>query len=167
MDKAKQEEKFQDWLEKYKGMLVKIARSFSNASEDFDDLFQEILLQLWRSIPSFNGRSSSSTWVYRVGLNRALVWKRGETKRENLIHILTQETPLAEAASQANEKRTECLYAAIRKLNQADRALVLLALEGLSYREISSIMEITETNVGVRLNRAKTKLSRIAKEETL
>lgn len=61
MDKAEQEEKFQDWLEEHKGILVKITRSFSNAPEDFDDLFQEILLQLWRSIPSFNGKSSSST----------------------------------------------------------------------------------------------------------
>ncbi len=166
MDKAEQEEKFQDWLEKHKGILVKIVRSFSGTPEDFDDLFQEILLQLWRSIPAFNGRSSSSTWVYRVGLNRALVWKRGESKREKLIHTLTQETPDTKAASRAEEKRTESLYAAIRRLSQADRALVLLALEGLSYREISSIVEITETNVGVRLNRAKAKLSKIVNEET-
>ncbi len=165
MDKAKQEEIFQDWIEKHKGILVKIARSFSGAPQDFDDLFQEILLQLWQSIPSFNGKSSSSTWVYRVSLNRSLVWKRGETRREKLIHTFTQEIPVAEIDSPANEKRTERLYAAIRKLNQANRALVLLALDGLSYREISSIVKITETNVGVRLNRAKTKLAKIVTEE--
>ncbi len=165
MDEKEQEARFQEWLAQYRGILVKVARSFVSAPEDFDDLFQEILLQVWKSIPSFGKRSSESTWIYRVALNRAIVWKRKERRRSDVIHLLGSDVIEANRNENSSTERIDLLYEAIRKLEKVERAVVLLALDGLSYREIAEIVEISESNVGVRLNRIKRKLLKFMKGE--
>lgn len=166
MDSEEQELRFQKWLEDYRGILVKVTRSFASIPEDFDDLFQEILLQLWKSIPSFSQQCSDSTWIYRVAINRALVWKRKETRRSEIIHVLGKDIADQSIPNRVDAERLELLYEAIRRLTKAERAIVLLALDGLSYREISEIIEISESNVGVRLNRIKKKMTKFMKGDT-
>ena len=158
MRKGEQEHYFREWLEQHKGTLVKVTRSFANSPADFDDLYQEILLQVWKSIPRFKNESSSVTWVYRVSLNRAIAWKKKEDKQRNLIRILA-ETPFEATPANDKAQRIEEIYVAIRSLDKADRALILMSLDGLSYEAISKIAEISTSNVGVRLNRIRKKLS--------
>jgi RNA polymerase sigma-70 factor (ECF subfamily) len=162
-----QEQQFREWVEKYKAILIRIVRSFAVQTSDQDDLFQEILLQLWMSVPKFEGRCEESTWIYRVAFNTALTWKRsGKRKNRNLQLLSPQQTPETGEKKDSqfgSEQVIEQLYQAIHSLSIVDASLVLLALDGLSYKQMAEILGITESSVGVRLNRAKTKLADLLK----
>jgi RNA polymerase sigma-70 factor, ECF subfamily len=160
---------FKTWLQQYGRTVLKIARAYTLTAEECEDLAQEILLQLWRSLPQFEGRASASTWVYRVALNTALGWHRKEGRRRARQQPLLEPEALPGAAPDSAEhlhqrEVVERLYAAIRQLPKADAALVLLYLEDLSYREMAEVLGISEGNVGVKLNRAKKALGEIMKE---
>jgi RNA polymerase sigma-70 factor, ECF subfamily len=151
---------FKTWLDQHGAIVLKVARAYTHSDEDRQDLAQEILLQVWRSAPRFEGRASASTWVYRVALNTALGWRRKERRRQAHQRPLREvrEPPTAglDGAGQLSEREmVERLYAAIGQLPRADVALVLLYLDGLNYRQMAEVLGISETNVGVRLNRAK------------
>jgi RNA polymerase sigma-70 factor (ECF subfamily) len=162
-----QEQQFREWVEKYKAILIRIVRSFAVQTSDQDDLFQEILLQLWMSVPKFEGRCEESTWIYRVAFNTALDWKRsGKRKNRNLQLLSSRQTPETGEKKDSqfgSEQVIEQLYQAIHSLSIVDASLVLLALDGLSYKQMAEILGITESSVGVRLNRAKTKLADLLK----
>jgi RNA polymerase sigma factor (sigma-70 family) len=151
------EERFYAWISAHMGVLHRIARAFATGA-DRHDLLQEMLLALWRAAPAFRGESAETTFIYRVAHNCALTWRRGETTRrkrqaeyERLrVDELTAEDPLLAR-----------LYAAIRTLPSLDRSLLVLALEGQSYSEIATIHGLSESNVGARLTRARTKLTQI------
>lgn len=162
---------FKAWLETHRGIVVKVTRSFAPAPADAADLQQEILLQLWTSLSSYAGQAKPSTWIYRVCLNTALTWRRGTSRREKRIEPTAEIAHLAtEAASpsdQADEREMlEKLYAAIQVLPMFDRALVLLSLDGLAYREIAEITGLTENHVGVALTRARKRLAELMKGVT-
>lgn len=164
----KWETTFKQWLGEHQGLIFKVIRAYAATPEDQDDLFQEILLQLWCSIPGFRGKAAVSTWVYRVALNTALVWKRGQKKRRQrrtpLIDI-SQIPDISEEHTTSAEDRqiVDRLYVAIRELPKVDASLVLMYLDGLSYSEMADILGISESNVGVKLNRAKKQLARLLK----
>jgi RNA polymerase sigma-70 factor, ECF subfamily len=160
---------FKRWLQEYGGIVLKVARAYTLTAEEREDLAQEILLQLWRSLPQFQGRASASTWVYRVALNTALGWHRKEGRRRARQQPLfePEDLPFAgmNSAEQLHQREVvERLYAAIRQLPKAEAALVLLYLEDLSYREIAGVLSVSESNVGVKLNRAKKALGELMKE---
>jgi RNA polymerase sigma-70 factor, ECF subfamily len=160
---------FKRWLHDYGGTMLKIARAYTLTAEDCQDLAQDILLQVWRSVPQFQGRSSASTWVYRVALNTALGWRRKEGRRRARQQPLLEpeDLPVAglDSAEQLQQREVvERLYAAIRQLPKADAALVLLYLDDLSYREMAEVLGISESNVGVKLNRAKKALGDLMRE---
>jgi RNA polymerase sigma-70 factor, ECF subfamily len=144
--------------------MWKVVRAFTATSEDREDLLQEILLQLWTSLPAFRGEAKESTWIYRVSFNTALAWGRDE-RRRRLKHEAFLELNIApEAASHPHEKSqedemVEMLYAAIRQLPRLDASLALMHLDGVSYREMSEVLGISENNVGVKLNRIRTHLA--------
>jgi RNA polymerase sigma-70 factor (ECF subfamily) len=156
------ESQFRRLLDEHTGLLLKVVRSFTTGPPDADDLLQEILLQVWLSLPSFRAESKATTWLYRVALNSALAWKRRETKHREQRQALTLEV-IDEGAtpgeSPADQEAIARLYEAVRALPPADRALVLLYLDGLSYSEMADVIGITESNVGVRLNRIKKSLA--------
>ena len=132
------------------------------------ELIQEILLQVWLSIPRFERKAKPSTWIYRVAINTALAWQRRDRRQRRrqfqpLVWAMDVATNETEQAHQW--ERIERLYAAIRRLPKADAALVLLYLDDLSYREIGEILGISEVNVGVKLNRVKKALAELMKEE--
>ena len=164
---AETEVRYTGWLRDHRGILLKVARSFAAGAADQDELYQEMMLQLWRSLPRFQGQAKASTWIYRVCLNTAQTWRRTEQRRSYLAGPLPAEPACERPTPGAVQEQTEtiaALYAAIRSLPAADRSLVLLLLDGLSYREISEITGLTENHVGVALTRARKKLADLMKE---
>ncbi len=158
------------WWRDHRGIFIKIARAFTSAAADEQDLVQEMLMQLWRSLPAFNAQCQPSTWIYRVCLNTALTWKRGE-KRRLVRFTPTDSDSLNEPCPQPlpsdrheHSEQLDALYAAIRRLHASERSLVLLLLDGLSYREIADITGLTENHVGVALTRTRKKLTELLKE---
>lgn len=168
---AQRETLFKAWLEEHRGIVVKVARSFAPVPADAADLQQEMLLQLWISLGSFTGQSKPSTWIYRVCLNTALTWRRGTVRRENHLERHTDFAAFAGTAGSPAEHAgdaeiLEQLYTAIHALPMFDRALMLLALDGLAYREIAEITGLTENHVGVSLTRARRRLGELMKGVT-
>jgi len=165
---ANHELQFRQWLGEHKGLLVKVVRSFAEGPADQDDLFQEILLQIWLSLPNFRDDSKPTTWLYRVALNTALAWKRSEKRRrrrQDSLSISDAAAPsVTSAEAERNDRLVEQLYAAIRALPPAKRALLVLYLDGFTYREIADVVGISESNVGVGLNRIKKDLAAAVKD---
>lgn len=156
MTHAQQEALFQEWLTAHKGIVLKVTRSFTDSEADLDDLFQDILVQIWLGMSSYRQESKISTWIYRIALNKALTWEKSEKKRK------ARQTPWVEIAdpkTSGSRELLDQLYREIRKLEEIDRSLILLSLDGFSYSEMADITGITESHVGVRLNRAKKTLS--------
>jgi RNA polymerase sigma-70 factor, ECF subfamily len=161
---------FKSWLNEHRGAVLKVARAYTLNNEDFQDLAQEILLQVWRSLPQYQGRASAATWAYRVALNTALGWQRKQRHRQNDLGPIFQVEELAcansDSAQQASQRETvERLYAAIRQLPKTDAALVLLYLDDMNYRQMADVLGISESNVGVKLNRAKKALAELMKDK--
>ena len=160
-----QETTFRRWLGEYQGLVLKVVRAYAPV-EDRDDLFQEICLQIWSSIPRFDGRSKTSTWIYRVALNTALVWKRGKKRwrrRRASVIDLSQiaDNTDTEAGIGQDTEIIKRVYAAIRELPKVDSSLVLMYLDGFSYGQMAEILGISANNVGVKLNRARKKLAQL------
>jgi RNA polymerase sigma-70 factor (ECF subfamily) len=161
---------FLKWLDEHGSSVLKVARAYTLTSDECQDLAQEILLQAWRSLPGFEGKASAATWFYRVALHTAMNWKRKDGPRRSLQQPLWEvqvvSTEGANSAEQAQQRETvEQLYRAIHQLPKGDAALVLLYLDELSYREMAEVLGISESNVGVKLNRAKKSLSELMKGE--
>jgi len=159
------------WLEDHRGIIVKVTRSFAISMADQADLQQELLLQLWISLPSYSGEAKPSTWIYRVCLNTALTWRRGTSRREKRIEPTSEiarfATEAGSPADRAGERELlEKLYSAIHALPSSDRVLVLLSLDEVPYREIAEITGLTENHVGVALTRARRRLATLLKGVT-
>jgi RNA polymerase sigma-70 factor (ECF subfamily) len=160
---------FTAWWRDHCSIFLQVARSFAPTPADEADLVQEMLVQLWRSLPRFRAQCKPSTWIYRVCLNTALTWRRDESRRlpRAAAAEAAIETACARPPPGAQHERDEqlaALYAAIRQLPPAERSLVLLLLDGLSYREIGEIAGLTENHVGVSLTRARKKLAESMQE---
>ncbi|GJM27316.1 MAG: DNA-directed RNA polymerase sigma-70 factor [Phycisphaerae bacterium] len=159
---------FLTWLEDHGASVIKVARAYTITKEESEDLAQEILLQAWRSAPKFEHKASAATWFYRVALNTAMNWRRKDNPRrirqQPLLDVRVIATEAIDNAEHVAQRETvEQLYKAIHQLPKADAALVLLYLDELSYREMAEVLGITESNVGVKLNRAKKALSELMK----
>ena len=157
-----------NWLREHGPSVVKVARAYTFTADDCQDLAQEILLQAWRSLPSFSGNAQPATWFYRVALNTAMNWQRKDKPRRSrqkpLLEVQTFATNSRDDDVQLQHRDTvEQLYKAINRLPKTDAALVLLYLDELSYREMADVLGISESNVGVRLNRAKKALAELMK----
>lgn len=150
---------FTGWLREHGGILVKVARGFARESEDQHDLRQQMQLQIWRSLGSFEGQAKVSTWIYRVCLNTALSWQRSERRRRLFFAKALPTDLFPNEPAAPEDPRLAKLYGAIQRLMPVDRALVLLQLEERSYREIADITGLTESNVGVRRQRSRKKLA--------
>jgi RNA polymerase sigma-70 factor (ECF subfamily) len=120
------------------------------------------------SLPGFRGEAKESTWIYRVAFNTALVWKRDEKRRQAkherfLERIAAPENSAPSTASTQDRERVQQLYTAIRQLPMLDASLAMMHLDGLSYREISDVLGISESHVGVKLNRMRKQLAQLLK----
>jgi len=157
---------FGDWLASHKGILFKVVHAYAFEHADRQDLFQEIVLQVWRSVDAFRGESSVPTWMYRVALNTAMAWTRKEDRHQRGKQPLEgMEGLLTTESSEGRDPRVEWLYHQIAQLKDVDRSVALLMLDGFSYKEISAIAGITESNVGVKISRIKAALASKGAEE--
>ena len=163
MDERKQKQIFDEWISQHKGIVFKIIRAYAFNPNDQDDLFQEISLQLWQSIPEFRGEAKSSTWIYRVALYAATVWVRKEKKRLP-TQPLTDIEPILTVTTQPRDDRSDWLYEQIGQLEPIDRSICLLLLDGFSYKEMADMLGISESNVGVKVHRIKQDLIQKSKE---
>ncbi len=168
MTDDKCETTFKQWLGEHQGLIFKVVWAYAGTPEDQDDLLQEILLQLWSSIPNFQGKAKVSTWVYRVALNTALVWKRAvrKSKRRRTPVIDINKMPYTgqeHTDSGENRQIVDKVYGAIRELPKIDGSIVLMCLDGLSYDEMADVLGISKSNVGVKLNRAKKQMAKLLK----
>jgi RNA polymerase sigma-70 factor (ECF subfamily) len=148
---------FGDWLAGHKGILFKVVHAYAFERADRQDLFQEIAVQVWRSVDAFRGDSSVPTWMYRVALNTAIAWTRKENRHQRGRQPLDGVEGLFTTV-EARDPRVEWLYRQIAQLKDVDRSVALLMLDGFSYKEIAAIVGITESNVGVKINRIKSAL---------
>jgi RNA polymerase sigma-70 factor (ECF subfamily) len=162
MSRAEHEQLFHQWLQDHSGILRKVVRAFTQTAQDREDLLQEVLVQLWSSLPRFRGEAKASTWIYRVAFNTALAWKR-ESKHLKTLVSLSGIDPPAETShpeTLACDPQIERLYAAIRQLPGIDASLALMHLDGLSYQEMAAVVGISENHVGVKLTRIRHQLAR-------
>jgi RNA polymerase sigma-70 factor, ECF subfamily len=164
MTDDKTKDQFLDILEENIGILIKVSRVYTKIAQDREDLINDITLELWKSFKSFNGDSKISTWIYRVALNTAMNYKRknrndslfvslNDFKKEDIFPWLTE---------QDNSSELDVLYNCIDELNEINKAIILLYLDGNSHDGISEIMGISKTNVGTRISRIKEQIKNIA-----
>jgi len=165
MKEREQQRIFDDWLGRHRGLIFKVVRSYAFTSHDRDDLFQEIATKIWSSIPKFRGESAETTWLYRVALYAAMAWSKRERKHREKSDSLDGNEPTLTETSHATDNRLVWLYEQIAKLDEIDRSLTLLLLDGFSYRDMAGTLGITESNVGVKINRIKAYLTRKLREE--
>lgn len=161
------EKEFINLLNQNRGILYKICRMYCKEAADRQDLFQEIVLQLWKAYPSFKQQSNVSTWMYRIGMNTAISNYRKQKKRQPPVAFSNMNSPLPDLSDSDDiPVETAVLYKAIDQLTQIEKAVVLLYLEDKSYDEMAIILGIGKSNVGVKLNRIKIKLEKIMKSIT-
>jgi RNA polymerase sigma-70 factor (ECF subfamily) len=158
---------FNEWLASHKGILFKVVHAYAFEHADRQDLFQDIVVQIWRSVEAFRGESSVPTWMYRVALNTAIAWTRKEDRhRRGKQPLEVVDGVLTMSSSNGHDPRVEWLYRQIAQLKDVDRSVALLLLDGFSYKEIAAIVGISESHVGVKINRIKSALAGKVAEET-
>jgi RNA polymerase sigma-70 factor, ECF subfamily len=158
--KASQETDFLVLLSTYEAIVYKVARAYAPTPEARKDLFQEIVVNLWKAYPSFRGLAKASTWFYQVALNTAITNFRREQRSVPLqaLEALPFE-PAVSSLEDSSQEEIHLLYQAIDRLSTLDKAIILLYLEEVPYREISQVLGISLANVGMRMMRAKEKLT--------
>ncbi len=143
-------------VDEHQAIIFKISRMYRDTLEDQEDLFQEIVFQLWKSFPTFRNESKVSTWMYRIALNTAIAFFR-KPRLPIAADVQPSEFRVQIENDEASEQE-ERMFTALRQLNSAEKAIIALYLDDYSYSEIANLIGISENNVGVRINRIKSKL---------
>ena len=163
------EHKFLELVTENRNRILKICRVYSWNPSDRDDLYQEILFQIWRALPGLKQDNHANTWLYRIAINTSISFLRGRAARggpavpldhEQLTHHIESRQTRDDGA----EKQLARLYDAIAQLNEVEKALVTLFLEDFSYEEMAAVLGLSASNVGVMLHRAKKKLLTLMQE---
>jgi RNA polymerase sigma-70 factor (ECF subfamily) len=152
-------------VNQHRFILFKLSNLYCQPGPDREDLFQEIIVQLWKAYPNFRGESKFSTWLYRVALNTAISGLRKEKKR--FATLGPENLPAQEPDIQYEQEQDEQLlqlYVAINQLTAIERALVMLYLDDKSYQEMEEVLGINENSLRVKMNRIKEKLRKLTKE---
>jgi RNA polymerase sigma-70 factor (ECF subfamily) len=158
MEKMNIEADFLDMLREHNRIIYKVISFYTEESASLEDLYQDVVLNLWKAYPTFRNESQISTWIYRISLNVSVSYYRKKSRRPALIEI----TKDFKEHVEENETIAE-LYECINRLGKLERALILLYLEDRPYKEIAEIMGITVTNVSTKISRIKDKLRQISK----
>lgn len=159
--KKEREILFLNALEENKEKLLRVCSIYSKDTEDTKDLFQEVLVNIWKSMDTFKGNSSLSTWMFRIALNTSLRFKSKDIKKQNQfvkLDSITIENFGAEETSIGENEKLFSLRKCVKQLNEGDTAVIALYLEGLVYKEISNILGVSENNIAVKIKRIKSKL---------
>lgn len=141
------------------GIIIKICRAYTDSQEDFEDYYQEVCLQIWKSKDKFRGDSKWSTWIYRLTLNICLTLiKKKKNNRQHYTSDYEVQVEATEENRSFSDESLNQLYEAIKKLSEVDRAVILLYLEEKRNKEIAEIIGTSANNIGVRINRIKERL---------
>ena len=161
----KVEKEFIELIKKHQGILHKICNIYFIRNPYKEDYYQEILIRLWKSYPSFRNQSAFSTWLYRVALNTAI----DITRKQNLQPVHTELSKIdynkPDHEHNVESEKRDILYQAISHLSDVEKAIIILYLEDYNYKEISELIGVSESNTGVKINRIKTQLIKILNHE--
>jgi len=163
LQKREAEKQFEKHIKEHELLIYKICRIYAYTNADRQDLFQEIVIQLWNAFPKFKGDSKLSTWLYRVAINTAIT---GLRKRKDFIESYDHAalpTNISDEHRVHLEERLLEMYKAIEQLNQIEKAIVMFYLEDKSYEEMEEILGISQGNLRVKMNRIKEKLRNLTK----
>ena len=155
------EKKFISLINEHQGLIHKVCIMYESDREVRNDLFQEIVLQLWKSFPGFRGESKITTWMYRIALNTAISGYRKQTRKVKTEDLHDMHFNISEQYIDDGEENVQRLHHAIRQLSEIERAMVMMALEEIPYEEIAETIGITQNNVRVRMNRIREKLRKL------
>ncbi|HEV8543490.1 MAG TPA: RNA polymerase sigma factor [Verrucomicrobiae bacterium] len=164
------EHKFLELVNENRNRILRVCRVYAWNSADQDDLYQEILFQIWRGLPALKEKQFANTWLYRVAINTAISFVRKRSSRsDRVVHFehadLTRAIESRQTTEENRDDRIADLYTAIYKLNPLEKALITLFLEDFTYEQMAEATGINANNVGVMLHRARKKLSGLMKEE--
>ena len=163
MQQQETEKQFVRHIKENELLIYKVCRIYTNTAADKEDLFQEIVIQLWNAYPKFRGDSKFSTWLYRVAINTAIT---GLRKKKNFIES-REPAELPESTSDENEdegQKWQQLHTAIGQLSEIEKAIVMLYMEERSYEEMEEILGINQGTLRVKMNRIKEKLRQLTKK---
>jgi RNA polymerase sigma factor (sigma-70 family) len=155
-----QDSQFLELITQHQGIIHKVCRLYRDSREDREDLFQEIVFQVWKALPGFEGRAKITSWMYRIALNTAMATFR---KRKTPISYVENLPDYTEETNDEEASRREQMMLALQQLTDTEKALITLYFEDLSYEEIAEITGINANHVGVKLHRIKTKLQKLLK----
>jgi RNA polymerase sigma-70 factor, ECF subfamily len=156
-----EEQKFISLINEHQGLIHKVCIMYENDRDVRNDLFQEIVLQLWKSFSSFRGESKISTWMYRIALNTAISGYRKQTRLLKTEDLREMHLNISDAGGDDHDENFQKLQWAIRQLSEIERAMIMMALEEIPYEEIAETIGITQNNVRVRMNRIREKLKKL------
>jgi RNA polymerase sigma-70 factor (ECF subfamily) len=159
------EQEFLRAIEMHKGILYKVSRMYFDKLEDQQDLFQEIILQLWKSLDSFKGNSEFSSWMYRVALNTAIVFFKKEKRKQDNFTIIKNEPIDNEVYDSEKDQQLVHFYKAVNQLTKIEKAIIILLIDGYSGKKIAENLGLSEVNVRVKIKRTKNKLQKIIKTQ--
>ncbi|MCT4636796.1 MAG: RNA polymerase sigma factor [Bacteroidales bacterium] len=155
------EEQFLEAFDRNKNRIYKICFSYCNSYDDAKDLFQEVLMNIWRSMPQFKGESAIDTWIFRITINVCLRIKTKQNRDRDVITRLNSidiEDFREHIQNSPDNEQIAALYNCIKQLNDTDKSIILLYLEDMAYREISDITGLSENNIAVKIKRIKKRL---------
>ncbi len=159
------EKDFVETIETHRGIIFKVCKMYCPLDEDCDDLYQDIVAQLWKAWGGFRGEAKISTWIYRIALNTAISGFRKQ-KRNPLQHSVTADNiSLSYEDGRQRKEEMEMLHAAITQLSEVEKAMVMLYLDEVGYEEIADVMGITQNNVRVKMLRIREKLKKILEQQ--
>ena len=148
----------------YAAIIIKICRAYTNSQEDFEDYYQEVCLQVWKSKDNFKEQSKWSTWIYRISLNVCLTLLKGKKNKHQSFasdYLPSEAIEDSQVTNDITDESLRQLYDAIRQLSEVDRAVILLNLEEKSYKEIAEIIGTNPNNIGVKVKRIKERLKKL------
>ena len=155
------EKEFLEMVDSQKRVIYKVCYIYAKDRDDLNDLFQETVLNLWKSFPRYRGEGKLTTWVYRIAMNTCITFLRHSSTRIQTIPITANVAGLM-AEEDGTAGLLQDLYKLINQLGKLERALILLWLEERSYEEMADILGISKNNVAVKLNRTKEKLRKMS-----
>lgn len=166
IDQRRQDE-FLMLLQENTALLYKVCHLYTSSAGDREDLFQEIVAQLWKAYPGFRGDAKFSTWLYRIALNTAITGIRKKNRSVKIDYPATIPHDVADSNEEREkEEKLRELYRAVAQLSEIDRAIVMLYLDDRSYDEMEEVLGINQNNLRVKMNRIKEKLRQLTKITT-
>jgi RNA polymerase sigma-70 factor (ECF subfamily) len=163
MNQAERERMFDELFQRHKAPIQRLCFAWLSGSGEVEDLFQEIMSHVWNALPNFRGEAQIGTWLYRIAVNTALLYRRKWRPAEPLPEVVDQSAGAHQNLE--DRERLDALRRAVAVLGDQDRLIVTLLLEGLSYREIAEVTGLTVNYVGVKLSRIKQAIEQRMTEE--